>query len=220
MSKKTVILFGPPGCGKGTQATFLSKILHVPVVPAGELLRREMECGSPAGESLSDIVRSGALVPDDLVNGIVSRQLSGPEFHDGFVLDGYPRTVGQAAYLDSLLGRLRLPPPEVIVIEVPAAPLIERLTARQQCPSCGRSYNDRHWTPAHRGFCDDDGMALVRRSDDVEPVIRERLRHYEESSRPVLDYYDGRRLHRVDGTAAPGDVLEAIETALALYAKA
>lgn len=210
MNKRIIIVLGPPGSGKGTQARFLANILNIPVVCTGDILRRECE-------SLGPLLSLGELVPDPLMNDLVGKHLGRPECRDGFILDGYPRTAGQAVYLDEWLDRVGLPRPEVLEIVVPEAQLIERLRVRQQCPACGRSYNDRHWAPAHRGFCDDDGMPLVRRTDDIEPVIRERLSQYETACRPILDHYRGPCLHRIDGVAGPGVVLEAIETALALY---
>jgi adenylate kinase len=218
MSRRVVILLGPPGSGKGTQAAFLSNILQVPVISTGNILRKEVSVGTPLGETVGGYLAAGELVPDALVNQVVGRTLSDPDCHDGFVLDGYPRTVAQAEFLDQLLADLGVTRPAVIYIEVPMATLIERLLGRLECTVCGRTYHTRHWSSAHPGACDDDGGPLVRRSDDVERVIRERLRQWTAVADPLLDHYRTADLHRVDGTVSPANVLESVENALGLYA--
>ena len=214
MRRRAIVLIGPPGSGKGTQASLLASKLRIPAISTGNILRRECEAGTRLGNAVKALLAGGELVPDDLVNQVASRWISHPDAQRGFLLDGYPRTVPQAVHLDRLLEELGMPGPAVLEIDVPVPMLMKRLTGRLQCPACGRSYKERLGAPAHRGLCDDDGAPLVRRSDDSEPTIRERLRLYAESSAPVIEYYRGADLHRIDGTGGPGAVLEALESAL------
>lgn len=151
---------------------------------------------------------------DDIVNGIVRNRISQPDCRNGFLLDGYPRTVPQAQLLGRLLEEKGLPKPVVIHLDVPAPALVARLSARRQCPKCGRIYNVASQPPRVEGRCDDDGAELVRRDDDREEVILERLKAYEALTGPVLQYYGAQGSHRVDGTQAPAEVFRDIEALL------
>ena len=170
-----ILLFGPPGCGKGTQGAVMTRRLGVPSISTGEIFRAELKAGSPLGNAAKEIMASGGLVGDDIVNAMVSGRLRQPDCRHGFLLDGYPRTIAQAEFLDGLLKELGYPEPTVVYLEVPDSVLIARLTSRRQCPACGRIYNLLSQPPLREGVCDVDGAALIQRDDDKEEVIRARL---------------------------------------------
>ena len=158
---------------------------------------------------------AGGLVGDDIVNGIVANRITQPDCSNGFLLDGYPRTVAQAQYLSALLKKRGLLEPLVIHMDVPASVLIARLTARRQCPACKRIYNLISQPPRVAGKCDDDGTALITRPDDQEAVIRQRLEAYDELTGPVLQWYGASSVRKVDATKSPEEVAQEIEHVLA-----
>ena len=162
----------------------------------------------------SAIMASGGLVGDDIVNGMVANRLAQPDCARGCVLDGYPRTVPQARFLAHLADERGLPEPVVIYMDVPADLLVARLTARRQCPECGRIYNLLTQPPRVDGICDGDRAPLLIRDDDHETVIRRRLAAYHELTGPVLDWYGPELVHRVDGSLSPDEVWRAIEREL------
>ncbi len=206
-----LLLFGPPGCGKGTQAAFLSERLAIPAISTGEILREEVHAGTPLGKVVSDLLAKGELIGDSLVNDIVASRIARPDCARGFLLDGYPRTVAQAMNFSTLLQRNGLPDPLVLHLDVPDDALVERLGARRQCPVCHRIYNLLSQPPRAEGVCDADGASLVRREDDQESVIRHRLQAYREVSNPVLKWYGNASVRRVDGAAPPQAVASALE---------
>ena len=206
-----LLLFGPPGCGKGTQAAFLAERFHIPAVSTGEVFRAECKAGTPLGKMASQIMAAGGLVGDDIVNGVVANRLALPDCAGGFLLDGYPRTVAQAQSFAKLLKERDLPEPMVVHLDVPDKLLVARLTARRQCPKCLKIYNLLSQPPKVENICDDDGAALLTREDDREEVIRERLRAYNKLTGPILAWYGVERVHTVDGGLAPAEVGRAIE---------
>lgn len=210
----TILLFGPPGCGKGTQSAFLSRLMGIPAISTGDMFRAEYAAGSPLGRQAFDILSKGGLVGDDIVNAMVAERLAKPDCANGFLLDGYPRTIPQAQFLKTFLEQRGLPAPEVLYFDVPEDVLVRRITARRQCPACGRIYSLDHQPPQRQGRCDLDGHELVRRPDDYEDVIRQRLRAYEQSTGPLLGYYAGPRLHRIDGSRSVEEIHRAIQQAL------
>jgi len=214
-----ILLFGPPGCGKGTQGAVITQALNIPSISTGEIFRAELKAGTPLGNAAKQIMASGGLVGDDIVNAMVSGRLQQPDCRAGFLLDGYPRTIPQAQFLDGLLKELGYPEPAVIYLEVPDSVLIARLTARRQCPSCGRIYNVLSQPPQREGVCDVDGAALIQRDDDKEEVIRARLKAYAESTGPLIQYYAGRNFYGIDGNRRPDaiqkDIDKILEPALA-----
>jgi len=209
-----LLLFGPPGCGKGTQGAVITKALGVPAVSTGEIFRAELKAGTPLGNAAKEIMASGGLVGDDIVNEMVRGRLKQADCRDGFLLDGYPRTTPQAQFLDGLLGELGYPEPTVIYLDVPDAVLIARLTSRRQCPSCGRIYNLLSQPPQREGVCDADGQPLMQRADDNEEVIKARLKAYAESTGPLVEYYSKRDFHRVDGARQPEQIQTDIDRIL------
>jgi adenylate kinase len=209
------LLFGPPGCGKGTQSASLAARFGIPAISTGEVFRAEIKAGTPLGKMASSIMAAGGLVSDDIVNGIVANRIAQPDCARGFLLDGYPRTVPQAEMFASLLRERGLPDPVVIHLDVADSALVARLTARRQCPQCKRIYNLISQPPRVADRCDDDGAALLTREDDKEAVIRQRLHAYEEQTGPILNYYGPALVRKVDGGAPPDDVAKAIAEAVA-----
>ena len=206
-----ILLFGPPGCGKGTQAAFITRRYRFPAVSTGEVLRAEVKAETDLGKAASAIMAAGGLVGDDVINPMVAKRIAQPDCARGFLLDGYPRTVPQAEFLTELLAARGLPKPVAIHIDVPAAAIVARITSRRQCPACGKIYNTISQPPLVEGICDADGTALITRADDTEEVVRKRLRAYEEATGPVIEYYRRDGIHRVDGTSTPTEIQREIE---------
>jgi len=174
------------------------------------MLREEIKAGSALGNAAKSIMASGGLVGDDLVNRMLAQRVSSPDSAQGFLLDGYPRTVEQAEFLDHLLAERNFQAPIVLHLDVPIDALVGRLTSRRQCPQCKRIYNLLHQPPRVPGVCDDDGTPLITRKDDSEDVVTERIRTYDEVTRPVLAYYQDRQYHQIRGDRSPSYIFEAI----------
>jgi adenylate kinase len=205
-----VVLLGPPGVGKGTQAGPLAKALGVPHLSTGELLRAAVADGTPLGREADGYMRAGRLVPDELVLHILTERLERPDTHPGFLLDGYPRNRAQAETLARLV-----PVDIVLYFELPESTLIERLTQRRVCPTCGRLYNLATLPPKVPGRCDADGSTLVQRSDDAPDAVRTRLRTYREQTEPLLEFYRSTgRLRSVDASGSTTEVGRRIRDAI------
>jgi adenylate kinase len=203
-SPRALVLFGPPGSGKGTQAKLLVQCLGIPQISTGDKLREHIQADDSMGREVSGVMRSGALVADETVNALVASRLAQPDAARGFILDGYPRTRQQAEALSKLLaargiGEL------VIHLLVDYNILIKRLTGRRQCPVCGTPYNAQSKKPKHDEVCDLDGAKLVLREDDSEAVVRDRMEAYERQTRPLIDFFreNGRPLLEIDASSDP-----------------
>jgi len=200
-------LFGAPGVGKGTQAGILQERLDLPHISTGDMLRAAIREGTPEGQQARAIVERGELVPDALISDLIGARLAREDVQDGFILDGFPRTVGQAEYLDRTLEAGGRSLDAVINITVPESEIIERLGGRRVCPSCGASYHLRFHPSMVDGRCDACGGRLEQRADDASDVIRGRLEVYARQTAPVLDYYRRRGLLKdVNGVGRPEDV--------------
>jgi len=210
-----VLLFGPPGCGKGTQASFIARRYRIPAISTGELFRAECKTGTPLGKQSCLIMAQGGLVGDEIVNQMVLNRISEPDCRSGFLLDGYPRTKPQAEFFDSVLSEKDLPKPTVIHLEVQAETLVHRISTRRQCPTCLRIYNVFLQAPKRFDICDEDGAALMIRQDDTEAVIRRRLKAYDDITGPVITHYRGARYHRVNGDSSPEEIFRQIARLLA-----
>lgn len=197
-----ILLLGAPGVGKGTQAKALMKAWGIPQISTGDLLRANVSQGTPLGLMAKAVLDRGELVSDDLVNRMVAERLTHPDTVNGYILDGYPRTLGQAAWVDAHLnGKGPTALPVVAVsIEVSYNQLLRRITGRRTCPVCKSIYNIYLQPPRFDEVCDLDGTPLVRRSDDTEEVFEERMRAYEALTAPVVEHYRALgRFERVDG---------------------
>ncbi len=206
MSGMEIVMIGPPGAGKGTQAVGLAEALHVPRISTGDILRAAAAAGTAVGRKAKDFMDSGRLVPDDLVVGIVEERLREPDCAGGFLLDGFPRTTPQAEALDAALRRAGRAVRLVLAIEVPDEEVLARLGGRRNCVSCGRIRHVSFDTPPSPGRCECGG-ALVRRDDDRDETIRDRLAVYRSQTAPLLEYYGARGLlRRVAGVGTPLEV--------------
>lgn len=212
MSSLCLIMFGAPGSGKGTQAKQLKKSLGLAHVSTGDMLRAQIASGYGLGKDAAELLNAGRLVPDELVNLIVSERTKRPDCEEGFILDGYPRSVGQAEWLATKMLPARGIVPVVVHLEVDYNKVIARLSGRRQCPICGAVYGAQRNRPRVDGFCDLDGAKLEIRDDDREEVVRERLRSYDKQTTPVLEYLDGHgyKVHNVQGDADPAQISETI----------
>ena len=211
-----VVLIGPPGGGKGTQASQLKALLGVPHVSTGDILREAVQAGTPLGRRVKSFVESGQLVPDDIMGELIAQRLSRPDARAGFVLDGFPRTLEQVGILDAVLARLGVVLDRVFVFRAPEAEIVRRLAGRRTCPHCGAVFHVDSRPPRSAGVCDVCGSALVQRADDAEEVIRQRLRVYGEQTLPVTAAYAERGLiQEVDGSGEPEAVYARLQTGLA-----
>jgi adenylate kinase len=205
MESKTVpgpiLLLGAPGVGKGTQAKELVKIWGIPQISTGDLLRANVARGTSLGKVAKEIMQRGELVPDSLVDEMVAVRLQQPDTVNGYILDGFPRTLGQAGWLDGRLAAQASSLPVIAVsIQVDYNQLLRRITGRRNCPVCQTIYNVYGNPPKRDGICDVEGAALVQRADDTEAVFQERMRAYGALTAPVIEHYRGLgRFAEVDG---------------------
>jgi adenylate kinase len=210
-----LILLGPPGGGKGTQAEKLKAKYHIPQISTGDILRAEVKAGSDLGRQAKQYMDAGKLVPDEVVIGMVANRLKQPDCAGGYMLDGFPRTTAQAQALDDLLAKMGQKIDHVVSIEVPDAELMKRLTARRMCRGCGASYHTMFKPPAKEGVCDACGGELYQRDDDNEATVGNRLKVYAESTQPLIDYYRAEGLLRpVAGVGGIDEVFARVEAVL------
>jgi len=189
-----VVFLGPPGAGKGTQARDLAQEWGVPHIATGDMLREAVAAGTPLGQDAKRYMDQGALVPDDVIVGVIAERLGKPDAKRGFLLDGFPRTIPQAEALRALLDSLGQPLDRVIFFDVSEAELLRRLTGRRVCRNCGATYHVVSAPSARPGVCDRCGGELYQRADDSEATVRNRLRVYATQTEPLLAYYRDRRL--------------------------
>ncbi len=203
-----LLLMGAPGVGKGTQAKELAGRWAIPQISTGDLLRAHVASGSPLGTEARQLMEQGTLVPDALVNRMVEQRLGDPDTVPGYMLDGYPRTLAQAQWLDrKLAAGPRALPLIALSIRVAYTQLLRRVTGRRICPRCGSIYNTYLHPPKQEGVCDLDGTSLVRRDDDSEAVFEDRLRAYEAQTAPVVEHYRSLgRLTEMDGEGTPESI--------------
>ena len=205
-----VMLFGPPGSGKGTIGKHLTGCFDLPHVSTGDILREHVYSGDALGHEVKALMDSGSLVPNELVNRLIEDRIRRADCENGLILDGYPRTLEQAQWLSDLLERRGLEA-LVIYLDVDYNRIVTRLTARRSCPACGLVYNVLSNPPRTEGVCDADGHALVRRDDDNEEVIAQRFAAYEHQTRPLIEFFRSRvaKFYTVDGNeGSPVDIAE------------
>jgi len=207
MKAQALIFLGPPGAGKGTQAREVSRHFSIPQISTGDMLREAARNQTPLGLAAKAKMEAGELVPDEIVCGIVEERISQPDCRRGFILDGFPRTLAQAEFVDRMLRAKGKGEPLVIDIKVDEDLLLKRLTGRRICPLCGEIYNVYFNPPKVDGLCDKDGGKLWQRPDDEEDAIRQRLVEYEMQTRPLIDYYREKGLLKeVDGNREPESI--------------
>jgi adenylate kinase len=210
-----VILLGPPGSGKGTQAQKMGEQYHIPQISTGDILRGAVKERTPLGVEAQGYMDQGRLVPDEVVVGIVRERLLASDCKEGFILDGFPRTLPQAEALDATLGEMKREIHHVISIEVDNEELLRRLTGRRTCRNCGAMYHVIFKPPAQEGVCDVCGGELYQRDDDQEATIRARLKVYEEQTAPLIAYYKNKGLLRaIDGVGEIEEIFQAIVKAV------
>jgi len=212
-----VILLGGPGAGKGTQAARLVADFELPHISTGEMLRAAVARETQMGLEARKYMESGALVPDEVVIGVVRDRLAEPDAAEGFLLDGFPRTVPQAEALDAILAEAGRAVTHVVLIDVPADELVQRIAGRRSCAVCGKIYNVAFDPPKAEGVCDLDGGELVQRADDNEETVRNRIAVYEQQTAPLVGYYADKGVLRsaFGGGKRPDEVYEQVQQILA-----
>jgi adenylate kinase len=204
MKAKALVILGAPGAGKGTQAQGIAACFGIPHISTGDILREAAKKGTPLGLAAQKEMEAGSLVPDEVVCGLVKERLGQPDSQSGFILDGFPRTLEQARYLDRVLQSEHRGPLLVLNIHVDRELLVKRLTGRRTCPVCGEIYNIYFKPPRQEGRCDRDGASLIQRADDNEETIRQRFVAYENETKPLMEYYSRQDLlHDFDADGAP-----------------
>ena len=210
-----ILLMGPPGAGKGTQAAALVKELGVPHISTGDMFRAAIKEGTEMGKKAKSFIDAGNLVPDEVTIGIVRDRLAKDDCKKGFILDGFPRTVGQADALKGILSDLGLTLDKVLNISVPSSELIERAVGRRICKACGATYHLKFNPTKVEGKCDECGGELYQRADDTAETMGNRLKKYEESTKPLIDYYKEAGVYaEVDGRQDISKVTESLVAVL------
>ncbi len=212
MAERNIILLGGPGAGKGTQAERIVADYALPHISTGEMLRAAVAKGTEMGREAQKYMESGKLVPDEVVIGVVRERLAEPDAAEGFLLDGFPRTVPQAEALDAMLAEAGRAITHVVLIDVPAEELVARIAGRRSCAACGKIYNVTFDPPSTDCVCDLDGGELIQRADDNEETVRNRIAVYEEQTAPLIGYYTDKGVLRsaFGGGKRPDEVYEQV----------
>jgi len=211
-----LLLFGPPGAGKGTQAKFLIELLGIPQISTGDMMRAERKSGSELGQKFDEYMSAGKLVPDSLVLDLIKKRLTQDDAKNGAIFDGYPRTVAQAEALDQLLDGLGRRIDQVVSLDLPLEDIVERVTGRRVCLNCGQTYHVRYSPPPENGECVACGEPkIVQRSDDTEEVVRRRYEEYKAKTEPVLAHYEAKGVVKgVQGVGSLEEITERIKEAI------
>ncbi len=208
-----LILLGPPGAGKGTQAKLICEKFSIPAISTGNILRDAAKSGTAKGNEIKAIIDAGNLVPDDIILDIIRERIAKDDCANGFLLDGFPRTIPQAKALDEMGVEIN----KVILIEVEDSAIINRMSQRRVCDNCGASYHLAHKKPVNEGVCDDCGGKLICRKDDTPETVKDRLSVYHNTTEPLIGYYEqSQRLCTVDGQQSMENVFSSIISALRL----
>ena len=216
MSELNLVLLGPPGAGKGTQAERLVSDFDLPYYATGDILRAAVKDGTELGKQAKDYMDRGELVPDELICEVIMERIDQPEAEDGFLLDGFPRNEAQAEILEKALEDRGRKLNSVLLIDAPDEEVIKRISGRRLCVKNGHVYHVDFDPPKHDGVCDQDGSRLIQRDDDKPETIKKRLDVYHEQTKPLIDYYEQRgNLRRFDGSRSPSEVHDHIRATLA-----
>lgn len=206
-----LVFLGPPGSGKGTQAVRLAESKGLVHLSTGDLLRDAVKAGTELGKRAEGYMKAGELVPDDLIVGLIEDKIAGGSLENGFILDGFPRTIPQAESLREMLVKNDIALEKAVLIAVDDDEIVRRLSGRWFCPTCQAIYNQPAKTPKNEGVCDNDGVELLRRPDDEEAVVRNRLEVYKKQTLPIEDFYRKESiLAEVSGECSPDEVFDSI----------
>lgn len=217
--RMNIIIFGPPGAGKGTQAKKMVDFYGIPQISTGDILRANVREGTELGLAAKAYMDKGELVPDEVLIGIIKNRLKEEDCENGFILDGYPRTIPQADALATILDEINKPIDVVLNLEVPDEELVERISGRLMCNNCGASYHRTFNPPKKEGVCDICGGELFQRADDREEAVKNRLDVYKRQTQPLIDYYAKQGLLvSLDGTKDINEVFEDIKAVLSKFA--
>jgi adenylate kinase len=219
VSERNLVLLGPPGAGKGTQAERLIEDFDLPYYATGNILREAVENGTDLGNQAKEFMDAGKLVPDELICAVIADRLDSGQADDGFLLDGFPRTIGQAEMLEGALDKRGRQLTAALLIDAPDEEVVRRLSGRRTCVKNGHVYHVEFDPPKHEGVCDQDGSRLVQRDDDKPETIQKRLDVYHDQTEPLIEWYEQRgKLRRFDGTRTPEEVHSRIRATLATLA--
>ena len=216
VSELNLILLGPPGAGKGTQAERLREDFDLAYIATGDILRKAVADETELGKKAKEYMDKGDLVPDEVIIAVILEEVESDAAADGFLLDGFPRSVGQAEALEEAIGRLDRKLTAILYIEAPDEEIVRRLSGRRMCTKSGHVYNVYTDPPKRDEVCDQDGSQLVQRDDDREATVRKRLGVYHQMTEPLVEYYEDRGLlRRFDGTRSPTEVHDHIRASIA-----